>query len=396
MYTNFCIAADYGKPLEEGRIRQTLGLICDEYPNLRSNVRSSDSEGSNPELYYIEQVDYSSILRIVDDESLSMEEVFREIQDVSFKYGDNKPLWKLILLNKTRLFFYSDHLLSDGMSGSNFHEVFKEKYQTLTSTKHDQVMPAPDDIIGGYDAPLLSKLYILGESLLPDYCKQWLHYLLDPYKDLSYKTMPKAERDSKSDLKILTYGNYKEIIAMCRAHDVKLTSLLAHLGLLAAGDVTRKHDTFTIIPTNARPLMKPTDVDTKFGLFMGHIDFKLPAMDQFDWETTKRIHRTIHEDYQRCCYDLGMMRFVDPKELLFKNNKSVNGPTLEVSNIGKSSLDEMWFDQLTHSTLFVMSAACGAENLHISVRSLQNKLLEPFCEKVQGQLSKLLQDFNKS
>lgn len=401
IYTNFCIAADYDKFLEPSRVLDTIKLMCDEYPNLRTNVTKSNDK--DVKFVYIEKIDFSDTVKVINDDSKAITDIFHEIQNDSFKYGDSKPLWKLIIFNKTKLIFYTDHLLCDGMSGVNFHRVFNEKYESKRSTKVESLLPSPDDLNPGYHAPFFSKCYIMLKESIPKALFNWIHYAFDPYKDLTYKELPRVSKEP-SEIRLLSYkaDDAKDIIAMCRSHGVKLTSLLAHVGLLASKSFTGEFDSKTVIPTNARPLMS-TELDISFGLFMGHVDFLLPPIDKingtqgFNWDVTKRIHNSIHDGYKASCYDLGLLSLINPKQAVEGSTDAPFIATLEVSNVGTLPLKEMWFDQLVAQTLFGMSVASGTEKMNISLRSLlKAEHLNLFHDEVKATIETLLNEFKNS
>lgn len=402
MYTNFCVAADYGKTLEPLKVLKTIKLICDEYPNLRTNVKREGER--DVKLVYIDEIDFSETIKVIDDESMIINDALSKIQEESFRYGDSKPLWRIVIFNKTKLLFYTDHLLCDGMSGANFHKVFHEKLESQKEIKVETLLPPPDDLITGYNAPFLNKCYMILTELAPKSLANWIYYLFDPYKDLTYIEFPRVAKEP-SKLRMLSYNSntVNDIIGMCRAHDVKLTSLLTHIGLLAAKRITCEFDSKTVIPTNGRALMREdTGFDTKFGLFMGHVDFFLPSMDKingkegFNWDVTRRIHKIIHDGYKGSCYDLGILSLVDTKDLCQKSKNSKFGPTLEVSNIGKLPLKEVWFDQQVIQTLFGLSVVCGEENLNISVRCLKADHLEGFYQDVKLTMDTLLKGYRET
>lgn len=399
-YTNFCVAGDYTHTLNEEQVRATLRIMCDEFPNLRSNiVRGANNK---PTLVYIKDVDYSETLKVVNNPTWAIEDALMSVQDEKFVYGDNKPLWRCVLFNGTTLLFYTDHVLCDGMSGVNFHRVFKEKYASHNGKHVVGLLPSPHALVAGYYPSFLTRMGLLFMELAPRFITKWIHYLFDQYRDLSYVEQPRQEKE-RSITRILSYdaATVSDILDMCRAHNVKLTAFLAHVGLLAAQPFSGAYDTKTVVPTNARPLMHPNvEQDTSFGLFMGHVDFALPTMAKinptgFNWDVTRRIHATIHDNYPRSCYDLGLLDFVDPQKVLKQGQTGPNGATLEVSNLGKIPLANAWFDQQVVQTLFGMSVVCGTETLNVSIRSLRAAHLDTFYASVVHIIQDLLAKHNQ-
>jgi len=397
--TYFRVAVEYPHELDHGVIMDVIRSMCESYPNLKTNVCHS---GDNVQLKVIEDLDINDILEVVNDESKTIQQLMLDIQNRSFQYFNNMPLWKLVLLNGTNLVFYADHLVFDGISGINFHKRFIDALKEKPQLVNNNVYPTPNSLISGYNVPFKSMLYIIALSLAPKYVSNWAHYLLDPYKDLSYREYPIPKKNIEQ-LKVLSFtkSTTDKLLTKCRDNNVKLTSLLVHVGLLAATRVTKDFDTETSIPINNRPqIHKPKDMETfddSFGLFMGHVDIKLPSMNKlnndpndFNWGVTKRIHKYIHDNIKSSCYDLEALKLVNPKEMIEGQQEKQFTTTLEVSNLGYIDVNDVLFDQQVLSTLFGINVASGLKGLNIGLRTRRKEWLNDFYSDMKTILESLV------
>lgn len=399
MYSNFRVAVEYSKELDSESIFHALSLIISQHASLSINAytKKSSSFFQFPySLGVMEKYKLSDVLEVINDESITVEDVFNDLQDVHFEYGKSKPLWSLILLNKKTLVYYSDHLLFDGSSGLNFHKVFSRaievriKREEFTGddsllfdiTKIDsqfQLPPKPSDLID-YSVPFFYFMYVLMIVCFPKKLTDFIKYFFIDDANISrsktYNTIALSRKmigyddddagngdiivrkdvDAKNrdlcKLVHISHSKLDQLIADCRKYNVKLTSLLVVMSLLSISKITgSERDTMVVIPVNSRPKIDLKriqqnfchDIKTDFGLYLGDLNIELPPVERMcnggkiNWNFVKYINDYIHGSIKNSQRDLGLVSWVDAKAFLEARKKRHDNSmigTLLVSNLG--------------------------------------------------------------
>lgn len=442
MYSNFRVAVEYSQKLEIETIFHALSSIVSQHTCLSMNAyhKEVSSFFSFPyKLGIMDSYKLSDVLEIIDDETLSIEEVFNQLQDIHFYYGTQKPLWSLILLNKKTLIYYSDHLLFDGSSGLNFHKLFSQAIKSneinkddisfdgidsilfdLSKIKHKiKLPPKPSDLID-YSVPIYYTLYALIMIFFPSRFITLIKYFFIDDADisrsktyntiaLSKKMLEKNVEKNRDECRLINISETKlqEMIEACRRYNVKLTSLLVVMSLLSISKITgAQKDTMVVIPVNSRSKINKGVVEkTDIGLYLGDINLELPPVQKMcndgkiNWNFVKYVNDYIHNSIKYSQRDLGLLSLIDSKSFLQERKKkhenSIIG-TLLVSNLGnlKNSDDlfvNAYFDQPCQTgilSLFAMNIISTTKGgAHLSLHAINRGWLEVFDEGVNQQIS---------
>ncbi|GMM43922.1 N-acetyltransferase [Pichia kluyveri] len=384
MYSNFRVAVEYTEELDIDAIYYALKEMVKEHSSLSMNAYKK--KHYIPWLqfpYYLKFMDkykLNDVLKIVNDDSLSVTNIFNDLQNVHFKYSTDEPLWSLILLNKKTLVYYSDHLLFDGSSGLNFHRVFskyfseyneKKKYLNHKICSIDDRMnnilfdidndsntlnlaPKPSDLID-YSIPLVYLLYVIMLICFPKSLINLIKYYFiddgDISKSRTYNMISLSKKmiqlnNNKDHCKLVHISQEKlqTLISDCRKYKVKLTSLLVVMSLLSISQITGdEKDTMVVIPVNSRDKIKDEKVKKDFGLYLGDLNLELPPVTkmcrngQINWSFVKYINDYIHNSFANSQRDLGLTSLVDTKIFLEQRKQCYDNSmigTLLVSNLG--------------------------------------------------------------
>lgn len=443
MYSNFRVAVEYTEELEIQAIYNALYSMIKKHASLSMNAYKKQQAWPFEFPYYLKFMDVyklSDVLEIIEDNKIKLTNVFDKLESVHFKYGTNKPLWSLILLNKRTLVYYSDHLLFDGSSGLNFHRKFSEelrvknKYGLERYTGMDSVLfdrnkmdhkfkltPKPSDLID-YSVPILYIVYIIILLCCPLFLVKFIkcNFIDDDntvgsrtYSMITLSTKMIELNDPKDQCKLvhIPQNRLQQLIKSCRKHDVKLTSLLVVMSLLSISKITgNEKDTITIIPVNARSKI-PNEGRSNFhdfGLYLGDINIELPPVNkmcingQINWNFVKYVNNYIHLNIKNSQRDLGLIKLIDSKMFLERRKmcceNSIIG-TLLVSNLGNLEeleggrvFEKAYFDQPCKSgvlSLFAMNVVSTARGgAHLSLHAVNRQWLEIFNEGICHQLSK--------
>lgn len=449
MYSNFRVAVEYSEELDVETIFHALTSMVSQHASLSMNAYRNNKSF----LYFqyklgiMSSYKLSDVLEIIDDESLTIEDIFNQLQNIHFHYGNSKPLWSLILFNKKTLIYYSDHLSFDGSSGLNFHKLFsqeildiKDDEKKMKKMKKNfngldtelfniseidnnfQIPPKPSDLID-YSVPFYYLMYIVMIICFPKTLSNIIKYFFiddaDISKSKTYNTIVLSKRmidneDSNSEKNMdkcklihISESKLKQLINDCRKYNVKLTSLLVVMSLLSISKITgSQNDTMVVIPVNSRSKItnaKKNDID--FGLYLGDLNFELPPIQRMcqngkiNWNFVKYINDYIHNSIKYSQRDLGLVSWIDPKMFLQERKKlhenSMIG-TLLVSNLGNlkdtnNSFVNAYFDQPCKSgilSLFAMNVISTTKGgAHLALHSVNKKWLDIFNEGVNQQLS---------
>lgn len=446
MYSNFRVAVEYSEELNIETIFHVLTSMVSHHSSLSMNAYRNNKSFLHFQykLGIISSYKLSDVLQIITDESLTIEDIFNQLQNTHFLYDTSKPLWSLILFNKKTLIYYSDHLLFDGSSGLNFHKLFAQEMLNIKNEKNEkrknfyglnselfnilefdnnfQIPPKPSDLID-YSVPFYYLMYIIMIICFPKTLSSIIKYFFiddaNISKSKTYNTIALSKRmidnndsnseKNKDNCKLIHISELKlkQLIGDCRKYNVKLTSLLVVMSLLSISKITgNQKDTVVVIPVNSRSkITKEKQNDIDFGLYLGDLNFELPPIQKMcqngkiNWNFVKYINDYIHNRIKYSQRDLGLVSWIDPKIFLQERKKlhenSMIG-TLLISNLGNlkdinNSFVNAYFDQPCKSgvlSLFAMNVISTTKGgAHLALHSVNKKWLDVFNEGVNQQLS---------
>lgn len=439
MYSNFRIACKYSVDLTPEVIFNVINTMVYKYPSLAMNVYdtrlgnrildvnedpSVGVDDDSLELKFMPSFKLDNILEIIDDDNMTITTLFDSLQSRRFRYGGKDPLWKLILLNKRTLVYFSDHVLFDGTSGSNFHKIFSNELNNLQEVKpikglNEQVFnlkstnpneyklsPNPSKLLN-YSVPIFYLFYIVMIFYLPKFISNTIRYYMDDgefsykksYNILSSPSRAAVKNDTCKKLTI-KYERMKRLLNQCKANKVKFTSLLVIMALISIKSITgSENDTMTIVPVNSRFQINNNNINNEFGLYLGDVHIELPALDkimgaEINWDLIKYVNKVIQMNKNDSLKDLGLVSWINPRDFLKQRRDELSGnqmcATLVVSNLGyikdpNDNIEDIWFDQPCQSAtlgLFSLSVIGANNGVNLLMRSMNHQWLETFTHEM--------------
>jgi hypothetical protein len=434
-YSNYRVIVEYSEKLTIDKVYNAITNMMYKYSTLAADVRLNKSTKLEYDVGFADHVQLKDVVEFINNEKFNnIETIMNFYQHEAFKFGSNKPLWKLKIINSKYAVFFNDHIFFDGTSGKNFHIEFSKQLKnplfsqnnTLDSTVFDksmvdfdeyQITPKPTDIIN-FNAPLGYTILRLITEFAPrsitNFFKYW--FSQNPYaKVLTYnsvsmkslKLIPEENNECRN--LHLTSDKVNSLIKISRSYNVKLTSLiitLAHLSMAQYISYTGD-DVKTNIPVNLRPLIDLekakqlcSNFSPLFGLYVGVISLELPCITKIcpdgklNWDLVKYINEKIHNNIDKSAYDFGLLRLVNTKRFIIdkyaKNDKS----TLEISNLGvlpdNDNMIQAWFDQ--PSEIFSINMISTTKGSNLVLRSANTDFVDGFRETIEILIDELIKE----
>ncbi|GMG39642.1 unnamed protein product [Ambrosiozyma monospora] len=151
------------------------------------------------------------------------------------------------------------------------------------------------------------------------------------------------------------------LLTIARSHNVKLTSLLTVINLLAISPITKEHTIDAGIPVNIRSVIDHESAQShcnsfsdKFGLYLGMIYIDLNSLQkltdakendedsqlELDWELVKFIQNILTKEASLSQKIFGLLNAVNVEQLIKSMLQGTRQHTFLISNLGTLSLEE--------------------------------------------------------
>lgn len=436
-FSGFRVLSEHSIKLTPALVYHAVSLLCYKYSVFVTDVFPIENTEFGYGLGLVDEVKFSDVVEFINDETLTPNKILDNYINTKFKYSNNKPLWKLTIINEKYALFFCDHVLFDGTSGKNFHTEFAkiigqgippiaaQFFKGLDSVvfqkfeidpKEYLVLPSPTDLIK-YEGTRLSLIYRLILALAPKSISNWIKYLFDGHKYakiLSYDTLSYREcalipeKASSSRIVHLNKDKLDSLLKVCKLNDVKLTALLITISHISLGKFIGEQgrDSNIVIPVDIRFLidekkaynLNPNFTST-FGNYVGSVNVNLPSSkkicinDKINWETVKFVNETIHEGLPNAATAWELLKFTDIKQYVFERYSDYNQCTFEISNIGKisdniPSIKHAWFDQ--KSQIFAMNSISTKEGCNLVLRCCNEEWIDGFASKIENIIDELI------
>jgi hypothetical protein len=155
--SNIIVAATYSDasntPLEGPLLFQALRTVVEQHPALTIVMHEEPSEKKkgNHRTWEarLRAIDLSECVSFDDDYDTSSNGLQKLLEDAHNEWLDvrdkTKPLWRLVVVNRTHVLFVYSHFIADGVSGVNFHQSL------LSALNHasegSQVLALPSSLV---------------------------------------------------------------------------------------------------------------------------------------------------------------------------------------------------------------------------------------------------------
>lgn len=397
IYKNFVLIGRFNEPISKDLISYALRKLLLSYPILACSIVTTDYSDltvPRPDHDYVKVMDMITLQDVMMDlpqeivNCKDTEQQLKLLNDITWEYGDETPLWKLAMLDDRTLCYISNHILSDGTTAKNLfdklQQLFNEYDPSSTelppyivdySADFQSIPPLPTAIDGllNYTPPL---------SFLPGYLLNVL-----TIRTLCFKGKTSTRDDTHSYRVIRVDSKHVESIRKkLKEHNVTLTPYLLTAALNAMYTNVLK-DTWlglmdVVIPCNSRQFLpdnKRLQDSQLFGSITAGSHLWYPPLKQLSWANINYTNGIFQ--YCRAArhylYGMGIL-FTDFMTKRTNLDKLIGDATmnqtrggLNFSNIGvipqypseKYSLEDVIFAKNSHGTINAFSlSACSTSN----------------------------------
>jgi hypothetical protein len=435
-YTNFRVMAEYNIPLTPSHVHSALSMMLSQYSALVTDIQPYSDCQLGKALTIVDSVKIDDVVEFINDDKMCLEGMLEMCHDFVFKYGKNKPMWRMKVFNERYALVVFDHGLFDGTSGKNFHVEFAKALVATSNSdsngkivdvnsvifdqslvKH-QLQPPPSSVMH-LDGPWYCTLYAILLSISPKFIIDLLKYWFDlnpfarllNYQQANFGAL-QINKGETSTCRIIDIPAQKitALLNVSRTHGVKLTSLMLILAQLSMEQFigASGKDTTTSIPVNARSFIDShkgktlsKDFSDNFGLYVSGLSLELPSIRRLcpdgkpNWEVIQTIHSYIHREAPRSLHGNGLLQYTTPAEYAKERYNEMLNPTLEVSNLGAipstergEVIEKAWFDQQpeTFSVNMITTANVGT----VTLRCVNEEWIDAFKESLEMNIDAIL------
>lgn len=371
----------------KSQLIKALHLTISQFPLLHCNVSITDPITNTDVKPYInsinEPIGFDDVVIYQDWDILGEEENNYIFKTFNFPYHENKPLWKLLIIPKTKqILLLVDHLYADGMSTVNFWMAFIQSLNSDTEitidsdvvfhSEHEFQIPAhpydkwPIPWLWKTKRFIVSKLFNWNPQLIVAPDSNLLHFknytfpkslLLHSDEEDSSKKF-KVRNDNHQYLLNIPTDQLKQLLSVCKEHSVSLTSYIAALYCISITKVKKDcYDGSHIkidVPMNTRAtIIKTLDIPPKelqFGNYIAGIELLYDLKENKDiWGIATEIQKQLLEHSTTGISDLinnmKLLDVIDPEVLIrskvtpVPNTTKYPGSTFEVTNLGNQDFN---------------------------------------------------------
>ncbi|SCV00087.1 LAMI_0G02806g1_1 [Lachancea mirantina] len=406
-----------------------------KFPELHSNV----TVDKKPAIVSIRgPLQFEDVVVETEYQTVGQEETNEIFDKVSFEYGVDRPLWKILVVrHSNQLLLCMDHVLFDGISGVN---IWTEILNELNSSN---IQPGATEriVFNGESAAPSVRSHPYAQFAMPLVwkLKYWFVLALS-YSDSFYHALhgtsagqiqfPKYKmqggllsetqkiRNDNCRFKVsLTPVELQAVQQKCRDENVSLTCCLAAMLSAALNHVdvsSRQGTTVKVdIPINTRPLLAETlnldPSDIKVGNFVkpAELKFELNQGTVDRWATARTFAAQLKKERRNLdpLYAVKLMDALDVAKYI-ETQKKTEYPagTFEITNVGLQSfgtspedkfqvIDALFDEPQGLSDVFTLatvSTPTGGLNCSLSYPQVLSNDLRPAFEAFYNELKGLI------
>jgi hypothetical protein len=355
LYKNFALVARFNKLLSKDLLSGSLRQLMLHYPVLATSVVKADYPDLNiprPLHDYIKVMDNV----YVDDMFIDIPSEIKEcenkgeqlslLNDITWTYGDETPLWKLGFLDDYTLVYLSNHVLSDGTSA----KFFVSKLQQLLNTG-----VTPCDVLVDYDQDweIMPHLPPPVESIV-DYTPPWSFtagfFLTSNIIKRFCFTGVAADRNNEHSYRLIRLDSSKlqKLLTNLRANGVTMTPYIVNCALNAMYQTVLNQSWLklmdVVVPCDSRQYLPQSyNRDSlSFGSMIGIAQFWFLPVKAQSWGSISYVNKIFQYCRDSRAYLYGASKFINDsvKEKINLDKARVNSTIgvprsgLNYSNIG--------------------------------------------------------------
>ncbi|CCE64304.1 hypothetical protein TPHA_0H00960 [Tetrapisispora phaffii CBS 4417] len=393
LHTCFYVTVKLNKLPTENELCSSLRKVIAKNRILRCNInKNGDSAYINDIIENDNEFTVQDVIEYRDWNKFEEDEQNSVFQEINFKYGELKPLWKLIIASKINTIVLAmDHTFFDGSSATLF---WKALLLELSSIDRDQLEDT--DVVfskANIDDNYITALDISSNNLLDD-CPisfaskikrfiaskifQYFPYTIiapnsellqfDDYsfpssifedgcdKPASYK----LKNNSRRAIINIKPAQISNVLKYCRSKNIALTSYLSalisyYVNIYKDKSVNHGSAIKVEIPINLRGILKEKlemDIAPDFGCYISSTDLVIDSqlngstIDKLASTFQKQISNSVKENVDETIENIKITEVIDSfKFFEYKvtpkpsEDKIFPGATFEVTNLGRVSFE---------------------------------------------------------
>ncbi|KAK9449473.1 alcohol acetyltransferase [Limtongia smithiae] len=350
-YQAVLVWIDFDLPVDKDGLYAAVLDVMSKNPALCVHVQNSHT--SVPTLELLKEINLDDIVEFQTNDG-EFDSFLTSALTFCFDYNEsNVPLWKLIVVNQTKIVLLFDHMVIDGTAamltltsiawGMKSQANDTPATSIMTTNETMSVQPAIEQLanVGPSLRFMVGLVYEGLRSKIP--ILNWY-----PKRDAKlFGTVRSPASNAFVKIRVVSKERANALLKACRAHDTTLTPLLSVL-LFAAMSVTYPQaDGFKLcVPINARRFMdEANQADNLMGSYVFQVDRVFPSLakTEFSWTVVASFGKTLKDGTNLSAGNpLGALKYLDGKYESWLSSQIGQDRTedLELSNIGAVSCPE--------------------------------------------------------
>jgi len=407
-YSTFIVGAKLDKPTEKSIVSDAVLQLFNGRSLLRTNAFAKDGTLYADEIPHFPED--SCIQFIKSDKDIV--DVVNELHDFTFKLNTTEnPTWKVVVLNQQWVLVLCDHLFFDGTSGALIIE------DLIATINGEPIISEETPDMSKFDQLVTPSNSYFVEKVLKEYtpkCSQkllnWIYGSNSEFEstEVGWRYDGPKEKTFRTFKHLISINNidFSKIKRLTSEHDVKFSAFWTYLNIVALSKL-KKEGIEISIPCNLRAFL-PKEFQKVYGLMVSHAAPKLKPETKFDsiinWEYVQFIHSTLSKEaLKKNAGLIGMVKYIDSKEVLKKNSNLPRQCTFEFSNLGLRSFtksewcfkpEEFIFSQSNSQTgaIITNSAIASPSKVNILVEGVPESktFFERYVALLEAHLKEIL------
>jgi hypothetical protein len=317
VYSCFIVGAKVKKPFAKDVLLKHVSDLIERRKLLKVNFM----DGKRVEV----NVDINTVVEFIEENECDIIELIDKLHNTVFKTDVSNVLWKLVVHGQWILLL-CEHTLYDGTTAKFILD------DLLSLISHEEI--PPDKALEADELVTPSYWYII-KSVFAQLFKRSNPWMIGEKNTTTFHTLKKLIQ--------LNVEEFSKLKIILKREKISLTALLAYYNLRALD----KSPITMSVPVNLRKFL-PEEYQRSYGLCVSEVSMTLTT-NNMDWNYARWIGSRMSQSAQKESAQLvGLLSYIDYRELLQKKLQSPRSTVLEISNLGRgnsNSVDEFIFSQ---------------------------------------------------
>ncbi|ODV79520.1 uncharacterized protein CANTADRAFT_90596 [Suhomyces tanzawaensis NRRL Y-17324] len=368
-YKSFQVTATYTNPIPQPLLSRALRKTVLDYHLLVCNVVPKNDDHwyvPLPRVLLEDLLECHSLEEFLTDGVIN-ERFMKYANEFSFRFSDNKPLFRVLQLGDRNLSVIFEHTIADGLVGNYFHEILVENLALVEEKASDDTFLSA---YGPFD-DLGMKSVIFDCERDYNLIKNSLHPPIDDFVPLPRPSVVTpvnsalpmwpgrfpCSRDNVLAFKLINIDAQQArlILAKCKANKVTLTAYIEAVIVYSMQPIYGKNHYSTCkLPIALRRFIDPAKTDPQYHDILNNPKYKIlgtsahggiaevfEPLSEFSWELVQRIGANLAKNVQNKELMNAFFAFTTP-ELAIGNSpeffeaqmRPTTQDTMKFSNLG--------------------------------------------------------------